>query len=66
MGASISMKENARLGAIEALARITNEEAEEIILKIAQTEEEEDVKKAAWRALRRSKRYRDKRAEAKK
>jgi ParB family chromosome partitioning protein len=57
-----SLPEVTRLGAIEALARIASTEAEEVIIKMAKDEAlDEDLRKAAWRALRRSKRYRAKR-----
>lgn len=56
------LPEAARLGALEGLSRIATEAAEKPILKLARDEkEEESLRKAAWRALRRSKRLRAKR-----
>ncbi|MDF1660140.1 MAG: HEAT repeat domain-containing protein [Planctomycetota bacterium] len=57
--ADAKLPEATRLGAIEGLARIASVQAETVIVKMAKDEaEDEDLRKAAWRALRRSKRYR--------
>jgi ParB family chromosome partitioning protein len=49
----------ARLGAVEGLASLASEDAEGRLLGVAQREgEEEDLRKAAWRGLRRSRRAR--------
>ncbi|MFN3202621.1 MAG: HEAT repeat domain-containing protein [Bradymonadia bacterium] len=59
-----TLKADARLGALEALARIAADEAkakaaEKPILAVATNEkEDEDMRKAAWRALRRARRAR--------
>ncbi|WP_165067092.1 HEAT repeat domain-containing protein [Paludisphaera rhizosphaerae] len=54
-----SAAEGARLGAIEALAALATEPAEDVLRKIGLDErEEEDLRKAAWRGLRKSKRLR--------
>jgi HEAT repeat protein len=51
--------EAARLGALEALARIGSEAAERPILEVARAQQEpEELRKAAWRALRRARRIR--------
>lgn len=56
-----SLSESARLGAIEGLARLAMEQAESVLGMFAQdASEDEDLRKAAWRAIRRSKRYRAK------
>jgi ParB family chromosome partitioning protein len=47
-----------RLGALEGLARLRTLTAETRLASFAQAEQNEDLKKAAWRALRRSKRAR--------
>ncbi len=50
--------EPARLGAIEALASIADDAAFEALRAVGTDEgEDEEVRKAAWRALRRGKRY---------
>ena len=52
---------NARLGAIEGLAVMGDKKAEKILLAIGKDEAvDEELRKAAWRALRRSKRTREK------
>lgn len=59
------LPEAARFGALEGLARIASEEAEDVIAAVAKDDgEEEDFRKAAWRALRRSVRTRKKAAAA--
>ncbi len=51
----------ARLGALEGLASLATEDAEGRLLTVARREsEEEDLRKAAWRGLRRSRRARKK------
>jgi ParB family chromosome partitioning protein len=51
-----------RLGAIEALAKIATDAARAQILAVATAEaEDEELRKAAWRALRRARRTQDKR-----
>jgi ParB family chromosome partitioning protein len=55
------LPEATRLGAIEALARMAREPAEEQLRRVGQEEKEpKNIRKAAWRALRRSKRLRAK------
>ena len=50
-----------RLGAIEGLARLAREDAEARLVQIGKAEkEDEELRKAAWRGLRRSKRARKK------
>ncbi|GAB5407105.1 MAG: hypothetical protein Aurels2KO_53360 [Aureliella sp.] len=57
-----NLDELTRLGGIEGLAKIASEEAEQSLLLIAGDDEaNEDLRKAAWRGLRRSKRVRTKR-----
>jgi ParB family transcriptional regulator, chromosome partitioning protein len=54
-----------RLGAIEGLARLAREDAETRLVQIGKAEkEDEELRKAAWRGLRRSKRARKKQAQA--
>jgi ParB family chromosome partitioning protein len=54
-----SLAEAARLGAIEALAALATEPADEVLRKIGLDDrEDEELRKAAWRGLRRSKRAR--------
>jgi ParB family chromosome partitioning protein len=54
-----------RLGAIEGLARLAREDAEARLVQIGKAEkEDEELRKAAWRGLRRSKRARKKQAQA--
>ncbi len=51
----------ARLGAVEGLASMASEDAEARLVSVGQREgEEEDLRKAAWRGLRRSRRARKK------
>jgi ParB family chromosome partitioning protein len=51
--------EEARLGAVEGLAAAASEEAEAELARLGQSEgEPEELRKAAWRGLRRSKRAR--------
>lgn len=53
--------EPARLGAIEGLGFMADEAAERVLVEIGTADgDDEDVRKAAWRALRRSKRRRTK------
>lgn len=53
--------EPARLGAIEGLGFMADETAEKVLVEIGSADgDDEDVRKAAWRALRRSKRRRAK------
>jgi ParB family chromosome partitioning protein len=56
------LPEATRLGAIEALARMAREAAEAKLVEIGKGDgkEEEELRKAAWRGLRRSKRARKK------
>ncbi|HYT93212.1 MAG TPA: hypothetical protein VEL76_31125, partial [Gemmataceae bacterium] len=56
------LPEATRLGAVEALARMACETAEAKLVEIGKGEgkEEEELRKAAWRGLRRSKRARKK------
>ena len=57
--------EPARLGAIEGLGFMADEGAEKVLVDIGTADgDDEDVRKAAWRALRRSKRRRTKQAQA--
>jgi ParB family chromosome partitioning protein len=57
------LNENNRLGAIEALAAMTSQTAEDELAKIGRTEGiDDELRKAAWRGLRRSKRAREKQA----
>ena len=52
--------EAARLGALEGLGAMAREDAEAILRRVGGDESDEDeVRKAAWRALRRSRRSRD-------
>jgi ParB family chromosome partitioning protein len=54
-----------RLGAVEGLARLAREDAEARLVQIGKAEkEDEELRKAAWRGLRRSKRTRKKQAQA--
>ncbi|MBL8798710.1 MAG: HEAT repeat domain-containing protein [Planctomycetia bacterium] len=53
-----------RLGALEGLGRLRHEGAEAKLAAFAQAEAREELKKAAWRALRRSQRARLTRREA--
>ncbi|MFW5738747.1 MAG: HEAT repeat domain-containing protein, partial [Myxococcota bacterium] len=53
-----SLPEVTRLGALEALARIANDAAQEALVAFAKDDkEDEELRKAAWRGLRRAKRY---------
>ncbi len=59
--ADTALPDLTRLGAIEALAATGTEAAEDELAKIGKTEEyDEELRKAAWRGLRRSKRARAK------
>jgi ParB family chromosome partitioning protein len=56
-----ALPEAARLGAVEGLAAMAREPAEDVLRRIGvRTDEDEEFRKAAWRALRRSKRARQK------
>jgi ParB family chromosome partitioning protein len=53
--------EPVRLGAVEGLGFMTNEDAEKVLVEIGIADgDDEDIRKAAWRALSRSKRRRKK------
>jgi ParB family chromosome partitioning protein len=53
--------EETRLGAVEGLAAAASEQAEAELVRIGKSEEEpEELRKAAWRGLRRSRRAREK------
>ncbi|MEZ6127907.1 MAG: HEAT repeat domain-containing protein [Planctomycetaceae bacterium] len=57
------LPENNRLGAIEALARISSDEAENVLAKLGQSDQTvEELRRAAWSGLRRSKRFRERQA----
>jgi len=57
--------EPARLGAIEGLGVMADEAAERVLVEVGTAKDDDkDVRKAAWRALRRSKRARKKKAPA--
>jgi len=57
--------ESARLGAIEGLGVMADEAAEKVLVEVGTAKDDDkDVRKAAWRALRRSKRARKKAAKA--
>lgn len=59
-----TLPEATRLGAIEALSQIATPAAEEAIVVVAKDPDEDDaLRKAAWRARRRAARTRDRRAE---
>ena len=61
VAADRKLPEATRLGAVEGLARLAREPAEAALRRIGASEsEEEDLRKAAWRCLRRSKRLRAK------
>jgi ParB family chromosome partitioning protein len=52
------LPEVTRLGALEALARIAVDEAQKALIAFAnRKEEDEELRKAAWRGLRRARRY---------
>ena len=54
-----SLSEETRLGAVEGLAAMASEPAEAELVEIGKaTENPEELRKAAWRGLRRSKRAR--------
>ena len=56
------LPETARLGALEGLGRLGSEAAEAPLVAVGSSEEEEEaLRKAAWRALRRSRRLRARR-----
>lgn len=59
-----ALPEATRLGAIEALSQIATPAAEDAIVVVAKDPDEDDaLRKAAWRARRRAARTRDRRAE---
>ncbi len=59
-----ALPEATRLGAIEALSRIATDAAFAPILAVARDEDEDDeLRKGAWRALRRGRRYQKKKTE---
>jgi ParB family chromosome partitioning protein len=61
-----SLSEATRLGALEGLAAMAVEPAEAVLRKVgADAKEDEEIRKAAWRSLRRSKRAREKSGKAK-
>ncbi len=61
-----SLPEATRLGALEGLAAMALEPAEAVLRKVGSDEkEDEEIRKAAWRSLRRSKRAREKSGKAK-
>ena len=62
--ADTGLPETTRHGAVEALAAMAHEEAETKLVEIGKTDEDEEIRKAAWRGLRRSKRKRAKLATA--
>jgi ParB family chromosome partitioning protein len=67
VAANGKLPEGTRLGAIEALARMAREPAEEQLRRVGSADKElKNIRKAAWRALRRSKRLRAKLQSAKK
>jgi ParB family chromosome partitioning protein len=58
-----SLPEATRLGALEGLGAMALEPAESVLRKVGSDEkEDEEIRKAAWRSLRRSKRVREKSA----
>jgi ParB family chromosome partitioning protein len=58
------LPEATRLGAVEALAKMAREAAEARLVQIGKEEKDnEELRKAAWRGLRRSKRARKKQAQ---
>ena len=58
-----ALPEAARLGAVEGLAAMAREPAEDVLRRVGMsTVEDEELRKAAWRGLRRSKRARKTRA----
>ncbi len=64
MLADRKLSEAARLGAAEALGRIGTGPAIEALRKTAESsDEDEELRKAAYRAIRRGRRYEKKRAE---
>jgi ParB family chromosome partitioning protein len=59
VAANPGFNEETRLGAVEGLAAVASEPAEKELLRIAQAQDQpEELRKAAWRGLRRSKRAR--------
>jgi ParB family chromosome partitioning protein len=65
VAANRGFTEETRLGAVEGLAAVATEAAEAELLKVGQAKDApEELRKAAWRGLRRSRRVRKKAAEA--
>jgi ParB family transcriptional regulator, chromosome partitioning protein len=61
-----TLPEPTRLGALEGLAAMALESAEAELRKVgADVDEDEEIRKAAWRSLRRSRRAREKAGRAK-
>ena len=60
-----SLSDEIRLGAIEGLAEIATEEVDALLIAVgANEEEDEELRKSAWRALRRARRARARRQES--
>jgi ParB family chromosome partitioning protein len=60
-----TLPEATRLGALEGLAAMAREPAEEVLRRVgADAKQDEDLRKAAWRGLRRSRRAREKAGQA--
>lgn len=57
------LPEATRLGAIEALAKMARAAAEAKLVQVGKGDQDEELRKAAWRGLRRSKRARKKQAQ---
>ncbi|MGK0290469.1 MAG: ParB family chromosome partitioning protein, partial [bacterium] len=51
-----SLPETTRLGVIEGLGKIATNESLEVLVEFATQEKEDDLKKAAWKTIRRAKR----------
>jgi ParB family chromosome partitioning protein len=67
VAANPGFNEETRLGAIEGLAAVASEAAEEKLVRIGQAlDQPEELRKAAWRGLRRSKRARQRKAQTEK
>ena len=61
-----ALGDDVRLGALEALSMIATPQTDELLADIGQNEgEDEDLRKSAWRALRRSKKLRARRDDQK-
>jgi ParB family chromosome partitioning protein len=60
-----TLSDETRMGAVEGLAAVASEEAEAQLANVGRSlENPEELRKAAWRGLRRSKRARQPRTEA--